>query len=505
MSFSWNFLVSAALLSAAGQLSTGRADAFAPSLRLSGIGVDRRNMSEELVEARSRRMIDSQTFTILRDPHALAGAQRVTGAKLDRLFQDAERRTGVPARLLAAISFLESWGDPKAESPTGPRGIMQISAATAKTMGLRIVYVTRYRITKERRTVKNKRGRPVTRTVKVKTPYTVLVRDDRLIPERAIPAAAQHLARMQEKFGAMDWAIFAYHCGEGCVTAMRALADEANGIQKPVTVAKMFFGASPVYNRELNDAIQSEMERDYSPTYWFRIMRAEELLDLYRADPKAFQTLAETFRYIPDPDQRAPHRLAVWLKREDLVFQNAEDLRREQGHKLQPVFDDPEYFGFALRKDLIAINDWQNQEYYLQASPDAIGALVYIAFETRRLHEEMHPNGETFVPLEVTSLVRPLETTPGVNVKTRSEAVWHCSGEVFDISYHALPPGERKALRFILNDMGYDGYLGFVEEGSLSETMHIGPAPSARDFFTSVFEEALSAKKNSGLTSSILP
>jgi hypothetical protein len=500
MSSPWKFLVSAVALSVAGQFSTGRADAFAPSHRLSGIGVDRQNMSDEMLEERVRRMIDSQTFTILRDPHSLAGAQRVTGAKLDRLFRDAERNTGVPARLLSAICYVESWGDPMAESPTGPRGIMQISAATAKSMGLKIVYVTRYRVTKERRTVKNKRGRPVTRIVRIKTPYTVLVRDDRLVPERAIPAAARHLARMQEKFGGIDWAVFAYHCGEGCVATMQGLTREADGIKTPATVAKMFFGGSPVFNRELNDAVQSEMERDFSPTYWFRIMKAEELLDLYRSDPKAFQSLAETFRYAPDPDQRAPHRLAVWLKRDDLVFQNAGDLRREQGHKLQRVFDDPESFGFALRKDLIAINDSDNQEYYLQASPSAIGALVYIAFETKRLHEAMHPSGETFVPLEVTSLVQPLESTPGLNGRSRNEAVWHGTGEVFDISYRALPRGERKALRFILDDMGYDGYLGFVEEGSQNETMHIGPAPSAREFFTSVFEEAAAARTNSALS-----
>ncbi len=493
MSSPWNLLISAIVLSISGQFWTGRADAFTPTHRLSGIGIDRQNMSDELLEARVRRMTDSQTFAILRDPRALAGAQRVTGARLDRLFRDAERDTGIPARLLSAISYVESWGEANAESPTGPRGIMQISAATAKSMGLKVVYVTRYRVTKERRTVKNKRGRLVTKTVRIKTPYTVLVRDDRLKPERAIPAAARYLARLQDKFGGTDWAVFAYHCGEGCVTMMQGLTAEADGIKKPVTVAKMFFGGSPAFNRELSDAVQSEMERDYSPTYWFRIMKAEELLDLYRSDPKEFQTLAETFRYAPDPEQRAPHRLAVWLKRDDLVFQNAGDLRREQGHKLQRVFDDPDSFGFALRKDLIAINDWSNQEYYLQASPPAIGALVYIAFETRRLYDAMHPSGETFVPLEVTSLVQPLESTPGLNGKFRNEAVWHGTGEVFDICYKRLPRGERKALRFILDDMGYDGYLGFVEEGSQSETMHIGPAPSAREFFTTVFEEATAA------------
>ncbi len=470
MSPFWPFLLVLASASA-------RETTFAPAHRLTGIGVDRRNMTDETLEVRARQMIDSQTFTILRDPRALAGAQRITSVKLDKLFREAERTTGVPARLVSAVSYLESWGDPNAESPSGPRGVMQISGATAKTMGLRVVYATRYRVTKERRTVKNKRGRMVTRTVRVKTPYTVLVRDERLMPEKAIPAAARHLARLQAKFGGMDWAIFAYHCGEGCVTAMRAVAELP-------TVAAMFFSGSPAYRRELNAAVQSEMERDFSPTYWFRVMKAEELLDLYREDPRTFQSLAATFRYAADSDQRAPHRLAIWLKREDLVFQTGEDLRREQGRKLQRVFDDPGFFGFQARKG-----------DYLQNSPAALGALAYIAFETRRLHAAMHVHGETFVPLDVTSLVRPLDEMRSLNGKARNEAIWHATGEVFDIAYGRLPKGEREALRFVLDDMGYDGYLGFVEEGTQSETMHIGAAPSARGFFTAVYEDALAAPK----------
>jgi hypothetical protein len=40
----------------------------------------------------------------------------------------------------------------------------------------------------------------------------------------------------------------------------------------------------------------------------------------------------------------------------------------------------------------------------------------------------------------------------------------------------------------VLNDLGWDGYLGFVEEGM--DSLHIGCSPDARDFFTSVFQEA---------------
>jgi len=46
-------------------------------------------MSEEVLARRTELMIDSQTFGIMRDPQALAGAQRITSPKLQAIFQDA--------------------------------------------------------------------------------------------------------------------------------------------------------------------------------------------------------------------------------------------------------------------------------------------------------------------------------------------------------------------------------------------------------------------------------
>ena len=73
---------------------------------------------------------------------------------------------------------------------------------------------------------------------------------------------------MEQKFGGRDWAIFAYHCGQGCVTEMQELTRRARGIPKDeLTVPRMFFSNSPAWNRELYQAIQQQMQRDWSPTY----------------------------------------------------------------------------------------------------------------------------------------------------------------------------------------------------------------------------------------------
>src|SRR4051794_35359002 len=179
-------------------------DVFTPSNRLSGVGVDREKMSDLVLQRRSQLMIESQTFAILRDPEALAGAERITSPKLRKIFESAGRQSGLPASFISAISYLESWGKSNAESPAGPKGIMQIAAATARSMGLKIVYATRYKVATEKKLVRKKKGKPTWVTVRKKIPYTVLVRDERLIPERAIPAAAMYLARLEERYGGRD-------------------------------------------------------------------------------------------------------------------------------------------------------------------------------------------------------------------------------------------------------------------------------------------------------------
>jgi hypothetical protein len=463
---------------------------------VSGVGAARPDISDDLLAVRTDLMVKSQTFAIMREPLAVSGAGRITGAKLQPIFRSAARASGFPQSTLEAVSYLESWGEAKAESYAGPKGIMQISEATARRMGLKIVRATRYRITAEKVPVKRK-GKTVLRTVQKKTPYTVTVRDERLMPEKAIPAAARYLAGLEQRYGSRDWAVFAYHCGEGCVAEMMELTRQARGIRKnDITVARMFFGASPAWNRDLYQAIQRNMERDWSPTYYFRVRRAEELLALYRRNPAGFKALSEEYRSQFYENTRAPHRLSVWLKKEDFVFQNCEDMRLDVGRRLVTALQNPDFFGYRLAND-IGAGDPGNQRYYLQASPAAIGTLAYIAYETRRLYDAAKPRGERWEPLEVTSLVQPAERAPrlipAANVRGRSEALSHCSGQVFDLNIGKLPPGQRECLRFVLNDLGWEGYLGFVDEGV--DTLHIGCSPTSREFFTTVFHEALKASE----------
>jgi hypothetical protein len=478
MRFAVLFLLSLAPLGQAGS-----PDYFIPAHRVSGIGVARDDISEDLLAVRTDLMIQSQTFGIMREALAVPGARRITSPKLQALFQTASRQSGVPVSLIEAIAYVESWGDAKAESPSGPRGIMQISSATARTMGLRVIASTRYRVTRERILLSGTGKRARYKTITHRTPYVVTTRDDRMVPERAVPAAARYLAGMIQKYGSQDWAIFAYHCGQGCVNEMRDLTQRARGIPKDqITVPRMFFTCSPVWNRELYQAIEQQMQRDWSPTYYFRIMRAQQLLALYRSDPAAFEALAHQYHSDFAVAGRAPHRLAVWLKNDDLIFRTAGDIRLDPGKRLARALDRPDYLGYTLR---IAPDVPADMETFSQASPSALGALAYIAYETRRLFDEVKSH-ETFRPLPVSSLVETEEFARQMNQR---EGLSHTSGQVFDIDYAGLPPAELECLRFVLADLGWGGYLGFVEDGK--DSLHIGCSPTSRDFFTSVFQESV--------------
>ncbi len=457
---------------------------FTPQHQLLGIGADRAAMTPDILRARTDRMIQSQTFTIMREPNASLGAERITGPRLAPIFRRAELESGWPASVLEAIAYLESWGDTQAASPAGPRGIMQFSEATARAAGLRIVRVTRFKTVTSRQRVRSKSGRPVNRTVRHKTPYTVTVRDDRLNPERAAPAAARYLARLETKFGGRDWAIFAYHCGEGCVSDLLPLTEAAVHHSRP-EVAEMFFAASPARNKELYEALEREMQRDYSPTYWFRVKRAEQLLALYRDDPAAFRELVDDYQNPIHPQRRASDRLMIWLKSLDLFYRSPDDLRLASGKSLAKVLDDPQFFGFSLPE----IGGGPDRELYLQDSPAAIGTLLYVAFETRRLFDELKPKGERFTPLQVAELVSTTDRpTEAGTLLVDPEFPEHSTGQVFDIDRSNLPRGERACLNFTLDDLGWDGYLGFIQV--TGDTVHIGSAPSAREFFTAVFNEA---------------
>ncbi|WP_416139586.1 membrane-bound lytic murein transglycosylase MltF [Halomonas sp. HK25] len=142
----------------------------------------------EMVENRYYGYIDEFDFVDLR-----ALNRRIDERLPDFLefFLMAESSTGIPADLLAALSYQESHWNPQAVSPTGVRGIMMLTRNTAESLGV----------------------------------------SDRLDPTQAIDAGARYLAdrhqRLPEEIPEPDrtyLALASYNIGRGHVLDARELA-----------------------------------------------------------------------------------------------------------------------------------------------------------------------------------------------------------------------------------------------------------------------------------------
>ena len=105
----------------------------------------------------------------------------------DGLFQKASDTHGVSYDLLRKLAFNESSFNPKAKSPTGPKGLMQFTTGTARGLGLKVA------------------------DVGVDDPT-----DDRYNAELSVDAAARHLSDLVRKYDGDELkAALAYNQGEG--------------------------------------------------------------------------------------------------------------------------------------------------------------------------------------------------------------------------------------------------------------------------------------------------
>lgn len=104
-------------------------------------------------------------------------AARLPSGAYDRLIRAEARRAGVPAALVKAVVHAESAFDPRAVSPKGAMGLMQLMPETAKALG-------------------------------VARPFHA--------PQN-VGAGTRYLRRLHERYGSWTWALAAYNAGPRAV------------------------------------------------------------------------------------------------------------------------------------------------------------------------------------------------------------------------------------------------------------------------------------------------
>ncbi len=444
---------------------------FRPARLLEGIGLGRIGMSDEVLRLRTERIIRSSTFSIMCDPRAVDGAQRILSPELQHYFGAASEKTGFPQDMLEAVALVESWGVADAKSPSGALGIMQFISTTAKLLGLGVPSKTF-----------------ISKKISRKKASVPLGVDERLSAEKSILAAARHLESLSRRYGRIDLAIWAYHSGPGYPDKALEIAKKY-GMLNP-SMGRLFFDNSPAHHQELYELIQKDMRHDFGSTYYFTVKRAAELLNIYRREPGVYRALAKEYSNPLHPNQRTPNRLWFWYGAAPM-FKTAEDLKLEQGRSLVSVPFSPAGLSFSLRKEAIGQKDPKNRELYLQDTPEVIGALEYIAFEHRRLCEAVRPKKEKYVPIDVVGLIQTLAYRNLLKeVPTRhTELPVHCIGAV-DISYQKLPSWEAKCLEFLVEDLGLDEYISYFLGPKSKKTLTFGVSPNYSSYFTKVSTEA---------------
>ncbi|HKK54794.1 membrane-bound lytic murein transglycosylase MltF [Marinobacter sp.] len=144
-------------------------------------------------------------------------------------FVKAEKQTGMPADLLAALSYQESHWDPAAVSPTGVRGIMMLTRNTAESLGV----------------------------------------TDRLDPDAAIDGGARYLAdrhrRLPETIPEPDrtfLALASYNIGRGHLLDARQLARE--------------LGKNPDSWEDMSEVLPLKADKRYYPSTRYGYARGYE-------------------------------------------------------------------------------------------------------------------------------------------------------------------------------------------------------------------------------------
>ena len=235
--------------------------------------------------------------------------------------------------------LLESGGDPEARSVSDAIGVCQFLAGTGRMRGLRVDLGVSERLSRQiaalDRTLFWLQAQPPDwskapaagneasgRGVMAPNPLTrdewIALRgqqrerlaaqrrvvDHRYDPARVIPVQTRYLLELTRRYGGVDWALQAYHGGEGGANRSRALflrsgayvrlASRSGG---PGLGLVRGLGSSPyelLYARVSPRGTPEVFSYLYGRSddhrhYWWKVLMAERALDLYRSDPAEFE------------------------------------------------------------------------------------------------------------------------------------------------------------------------------------------------------------------------
>ena len=400
------------------------------------------------------------------------------------LVEDAVDGSGFDADLVEAIVFLESAGRPDViagDDPIAASGLTQILAETAQSfLGMDVDLDASRRLTL--RIAEAERRGDGAAAERLREQRRAV--DDRFDPEKALAGTVRYLTTAREALGRDDLAIVSYHMGIGNLTdVLRAYADADTGADvrelvedDDLTWTRVFFDTAP----DRNPTAHQLLARlgDDSPTYYWRVLAAREVMRLYRDDSERLEELdllhgakgsAEEVLHPPAETERLADPLDV--------------LRAWGEHVLQKLPNDPSSLGFEVDRTMgeLASQLGQPPALYRGLRAEALALLVYMTGRVKEISGAR-------APLVVTSTVRDDEYQSLLrrgNSEAAARYSLHTTGYAFDIRRSYESGAQAQAFQFLLDDLTARGLIAWVREPA---AIHVTVASEAANLVPLVLE-----------------
>jgi len=402
------------------------------------------------------------------------------------LVEAAVEGSDFEADLVEAVVFLESGGRPDViagDDPVAASGLTQILAETAQNFLAMPVDLDRSRALTVRIAGAERRG-DLALAERLRARRRAV--DARFDPGQALAGTVRYLTTARERLGREDLAVVSYHMGIGNLTnVLRLYAAPEGEVPVPELVedeelswARVFFDTAPDRNAPAHGLLARL--GDDSPTYYWRVLAAAEIMRLYRDDPERLAEL-DLLHAAKASAEEALHPPFATER-----FADGADLQRAwDDGVLHPLPPDETRLGFTVDPSMgeLAGRLGRPRGLYRGLRAEALAVLVYVGSRVRELSGASRP-------LQVTSTVRDDEYQ-GLLRATNPEATHryslHTTGYAFDVRRRYESGEQAQAFQFVLDDLTARGLIAWVREPA---AIHVTVASEAEELVSQLLERA---------------
>ncbi len=402
------------------------------------------------------------------------------------LIEQAAAAGEIDPDLLEAIVFLESGGRPNViagDDPARASGLTQIVAETGKSfLGMKVDLAESRRLTAAI-LASSKQGDAV-KVAELQASRRLV--DERFVPAAALAATVRYLETAKERVGADDLAVVSYHMGIGNLSRVIRAYARADGSRtvpeivddEKLSWVRIFFDTSPAKN--ISAYLLLQRLGDDSPSYYWRVLAAEEIMRLYRHDPNRLAQLDAL------QNAKASAEEVLHPAEETDTIKNATELRQAwDAHVLEPLPNDPGRLWFTVDPTMgeLAPKLGQPKSLYRGLRPEALATLVYLAQRVYDLSGSTHP-------LEVTSSVRDepyQDLLRAGNPEATHGYSLHTTGYAFDIRRKYGSPAQAEAFQYELELLRDRGLITWVREPA---AIHITASTAAKALIPTMLERS---------------